>query len=176
MKARSTLAAWATSAALTAVFGLALAQSPATGPKPAAAPRALSNDLPVPPPPKIVGKAWVLMDFASGNVLAGENVDLQVEPASITKVMTSYVIAAEMAGGKVKPTDPVMMSENAWRSGGAGTDGSYSGFEVNKTAPLETMEKGMVVQSGNRSEEHTSELQSPCNLVCRLLLEQKKKS
>ncbi|MGH8078868.1 MAG: D-alanyl-D-alanine carboxypeptidase family protein, partial [Lysobacter sp.] len=67
----------------------------------------------------------------------------------ITKVMTSYVIAAEMAGGKVKETDQVMMSENAWRQGGAGTDGSYSGFEVNKTAPLVQMEKGMVVQSGN---------------------------
>ena len=63
--------------------------------------------------------------------------------------MTSYVVAAEMKAGKVKPTDPVMMSEHAWRSGGAGTDGSYSGFEVNKTAPLADMEKGMVVQSGN---------------------------
>ena len=89
------------------------------------------------------------MDYATGQVLAGENVDTPVEPASITKVMTSYVIAAEMAAGKIKPTDPVMMSEHAWRSGGAGTDGSYSGFEVNKTAPLEQMEKGMVVQSGN---------------------------
>ncbi|MFC0676654.1 D-alanyl-D-alanine carboxypeptidase family protein [Lysobacter korlensis] len=149
MKARSTLAAWAASAALTAVFGLALAQSPAAQPKPADAPRALSDSLPIPPPPKVVGKAWILMDSASGNVLAGENIDMQVEPASITKVMTSYVVAAEMAGGKVKPTDPVMMSENAWREGGAGTDGSYSGFEVNKTAPLEQMEKGMVIQSGN---------------------------
>ncbi|MDQ3206572.1 MAG: D-alanyl-D-alanine carboxypeptidase, partial [Pseudomonadota bacterium] len=43
----------------------------------------------------------------------------------------------------------VMMTENAWRAGGAGTDGSYSGFEVNKTAPLVEMEKGMVIQSGN---------------------------
>jgi D-alanyl-D-alanine carboxypeptidase (penicillin-binding protein 5/6) len=54
-----------------------------------------------------------------------------------------------MAAGKIKPDDPVMMSEHAWREGGAGTDGSYSGFEVNKTAPLVEMEKGMVVQSGN---------------------------
>ena len=136
-------------AALTTfAVGLALAQAPATPPKPAAA-RALSDALPVPPPPKVVGTAWVLMDAASGNVLAGENYDTQLEPASITKVMTSYVIAAEMAGGKVKDSDQVMMSENAWRSGGAGTDGSYSGFEVNKTAPLLQMEKGMVVQSGN---------------------------
>lgn len=149
MKARSTVAAWLASTALTAVFGLALAQSPAAQTPRAAAPRALSDALPVPPPPKITGTAWILMDAASGNVLAGENIDQPLEPASITKVMTSYVIAAEMAGGKVKPTDAVMMSENAWRSGGAGTDGSYSGFEVNKTAPLEQMEKGMVIQSGN---------------------------
>ncbi|WP_374556264.1 D-alanyl-D-alanine carboxypeptidase family protein [Thermomonas sp.] len=131
------------SAALVAGSGLALAQAPAR-------PAALSDDLPVPdaPAPK-VSKAWVVMDYATGQVLAGENVDTPVEPASITKVMTSYVIAAEMAAGKVKPTDPVMMTERAWREGGAATDGSYSGFEVNKTAPLEQMEKGMVVQSGN---------------------------
>ncbi|NEL81196.1 MAG: D-alanyl-D-alanine carboxypeptidase, partial [Xanthomonas perforans] len=70
-------------------------------------------------------------------------------PASITKVMTSYVIAAEVKNGKVKPDDQVMMSERAWREGGAGTDGSYSGFPVNQTARLEDMEKGMAVQSGN---------------------------
>ena len=101
-------------------------------PKPTAAPArqaALSDTLPIPdaPAPK-VSKAWVLMDAATGQVLAGDNVDTQVEPASITKVMTSYVIAAEMAAGKIKPTDPVMMSEHAWREGGAATDGSYSGF------------------------------------------------
>ncbi|HSM11339.1 MAG TPA: D-alanyl-D-alanine carboxypeptidase family protein [Lysobacter sp.] len=132
----------------TFVVGLAFAQAPSAPPKPAEL-RPASDSLPVPPPPAIVGTAWILMDAASGNVLAGENVDQQVAPASITKVMTSYVIASELAGGKVKETDQVMMTENAWRSGGAGTDGSYSGFEVNQTAPLLEMEKGMVVQSGN---------------------------
>ncbi|CAN5588932.1 D-alanyl-D-alanine carboxypeptidase family protein [soil metagenome] len=132
----------------TTAIGLAIAQAPQ--PVPASAPpAALSDALPVPPPPAVVGEAWLLMDYATGQELAGENADQHVEPASITKVLTSYVIAAEMKAGKVKPTDPVMMSENAWRSGGAGTDGSYSGFEVNKTAPLIEMEKGMVVQSGN---------------------------
>lgn len=135
-------------AATTLVAGLALAQAPTT-PQPTTALPPASDALPVPPPPQINAAAWVLMDAASGNILAGENYDKQVEPASITKVMTSYVIAAEIAGGKVKDTDQVMMTENAWRSGGAGTDGSYSGFEVNKTAPLVQMEKGMVVQSGN---------------------------
>ena len=145
MKSRFVLATLATFA-----VGLALAQSPQPAtPQPAAAQPAASDALPVPPPPEVTGTAWVLMDAASGNVLAGENYDQQLEPASITKVMTSYVIAAEMAAGKVSRDDQVMMTENAWRTGGAGTDGSYSGFEVNQSAPLLEMEKGMVVQSGN---------------------------
>lgn len=140
-----------------ATVGIAVAQDPAPTPRPAtptpaaqpgAAP-ALSDDLPTPPPPTITGNAWLVMDYATGQVLAGENVDERVEPASITKVMTSYVIAAELAAGKITVDDQVMMSENAWRKGGAGTDGSYSGFPVNQTARLLDMEIGMVVQSGN---------------------------
>ncbi|HRN62161.1 MAG TPA: D-alanyl-D-alanine carboxypeptidase family protein [Luteimonas sp.] len=149
MKSAAVFHRIAVAALATVAFGLAVAQDapqPAPAPQPAAA---LSDALPTPPPPSVTGSAWLLMDYASGQVLAGENVDQRVEPASITKVLTSYVIAAEMKAGKVKPDDQVMMSENAWRSGGAGTDGSYSGFPVNQTAPLIEMEKGMVVQSGN---------------------------
>ncbi len=133
----------------TAFLGLAVAQT--TQPVTPAPPSAVARgELPIPPAPAPrVSKAWILMDYATGQVLGGENVDVPLEPASITKVMTSYVIASELANGKLKPDDPVMMTENAWRTGGAGTDGSYSGFEVNKTAPLLEMEKGMVVQSGN---------------------------
>ncbi|MFT3763190.1 MAG: D-alanyl-D-alanine carboxypeptidase family protein [Pseudoxanthomonas sp.] len=140
MKFRFALAALATAA-----VGLAVAQTPA--PAPAAATAAAPVE--IPPAPKPAGTAWVLLDYASGQVLAGENYDQRVEPASITKVMTSYVVAAEMKNGKVKPDDKVMLSERAWREGGAGTDGSYSGFAVNQTAPLLDMEKGMAVQSGN---------------------------
>ncbi|RNF82826.1 D-alanyl-D-alanine carboxypeptidase family protein [Montanilutibacter psychrotolerans] len=150
MSTSFTLRAALIAALATVSIGFAVAQTPTPAPQPTpAAARPASDSLPVPPPPSVVGKAWLVMDAASGNVLAGENYDAQLEPASITKVMTSYVIAAELAGGKIKETDQVMMSENAWRQGGAGTDGSYSGFEVNKTAPLIEMEKGMVVQSGN---------------------------
>ena len=132
----------------TSAVGLAMAQTPA--PAPSATPAALSDSLPIPPAPAPKqSTSWVLLDAANGQVLAGENVDEQVAPASITKVMTSYVLAAEMKAGKISRDDQVLMSENAWRTGGAGTDGSYSGFEVNKTARLEDMEKGMVVQSGN---------------------------
>ncbi len=131
-----------------ATASLAFAQTPAPAPVPK--PAALSDNLPIPDAPApATSKAWILMDYSTGQILAGENYDTPVEPASITKVMTSYVIAAEMASGKIKGTDQVMMSENAWRKGGASTEGSYSGFPVNKTAPLIEMEKGMVVQSGN---------------------------
>lgn len=142
MKFRFAIAALATVSA-----GLAFAQAPAPQPAPqAAVPTAA---VAIPPAPKPAGTAWMLMDYTTGQVLAGENYDQRLEPASITKVMTSYVVAAEIKNGKIKATDPVLMSERAWREGGAGTDGSYSGFELNKTAPLEDMEKGMAVQSGN---------------------------
>ena len=154
MKHSAVLRRMVVAALATAAVGFALAQDPAprpATPQPAAAPaaEALSDALPTPPPPAVTGTAWLLMDDASGQILAGQNIDQRVEPASITKVLTSYVIAAEMKAGKVKPDDQVMMTENAWRKGGAGTDGSYSGFPVNQTAPLLQMEKGMVVQSGN---------------------------
>jgi serine-type D-Ala-D-Ala carboxypeptidase (penicillin-binding protein 5/6) len=135
--------AFALAACATVFVGLAVAQAPAP------APAAPAVEMPVPPPPAIVGEAWLLMDHATGQVLAGEDIDARREPASLTKVMTSYVVAAEMDAGKITPDEPVMMSEHAWRTGGAGTDGSYSGFEVNQTAPLIEMEKGMTVQSGN---------------------------
>ena len=149
MKHSAILRRMVVAALATAAVGFALAQDPAPQPATPPAAGALSDAMPTPPPPAVTGTAWVLMDDASGQVLAGENIDQRVEPASITKVLTSYVIAAEMRAGKVKADDQVMMSENAWRKGGAGTDGSYSGFPVNQSAPLLEMEKGMVVQSGN---------------------------
>lgn len=132
----------------TSVVGLALAQTPDLPPSAAATQPPPQVQIP-PAPAPAQSKAWIVMDYASGQVLAGENIHEHLAPASMTKVMTSYVIAAELAAGKVHRDDQVMMSENAWRKGGAGTDGSYSGFPVNQSARLEDMEKGMVVQSGN---------------------------
>ena len=56
------------------------------------------------------------MDYASGQILTGSNEDARVAPASITKVMTSYVVSAELAHGKIHMDDPVVISEHAWRS------------------------------------------------------------
>jgi D-alanyl-D-alanine carboxypeptidase (penicillin-binding protein 5/6) len=138
---------FAVAVAATLAAGLVSAQTPTPQPAPAAAAPAAVPTPPAPAP--AVSKAWVLMDYDTGQVLAGENIHIQLAPASITKVMTSYVVAAELKNGKITRDDQVMMSERAWREGGAGTDGSYSGFPVNQTARLEDMEKGMAIQSGN---------------------------
>ncbi|MDL5367761.1 D-alanyl-D-alanine carboxypeptidase family protein [Xanthomonas sp. NCPPB 2654] len=141
---------FAVAAVATFAVGLVSAQTPGPVPAQPAAAAAAPAAVAIPPAPKpAVSKSWVLMDYATGQVLAGENEHVQVAPASITKVMTSYVVAAELKLGKIKRDDQVMLSERAWREGGAGTDGSYSGFPVNQTARLEDMEKGMAIQSGN---------------------------
>jgi D-alanyl-D-alanine carboxypeptidase (penicillin-binding protein 5/6) len=106
-------------------------------------------EAPVPPPPDVDGKAWVLMDYATGQILASKNPDERVEPASITKIMTDYVVSAELANGKIKMTDPVTISEHAWRGGGAGTDGSTSFLKLNSQVPLKDLLYGMIIQSGN---------------------------
>jgi D-alanyl-D-alanine carboxypeptidase (penicillin-binding protein 5/6) len=101
----------------TAAFGLAFAQGPQPSPQPTAPkPTALSDALPIPPAPAPKSAAaWILIDYATGQVLAGENYDVRREPASITKVMTSYVIAADMAACNVKADYQFMLSEHAWR-------------------------------------------------------------
>src|SRR5690242_10559270 len=140
-----------TFAAAALVVGAAFAQQ--TPPKPSPVPRPTVPEAPVPPPPDVDGKAWVLMDYATGQILASKNPDERVEPASITKIMTDYVVSAELSNGKIKMTDPVTISEHAWRGGGAGTDGSTSFLKLNSQVQLKDLLYGMIIQS--RSEEHT---------------------
>ena len=133
---------------VTLVASVAFAQSPVPRPAPAPAPAAIPVPT-TPAAPKPQARAWILMDHTSGQVLAGENIDQALDPASITKVMTSYVIAAEIAAGRISLEDQVRISENAWRSGGAGTDGSYSALEVKSQVKLDDVLHGLVIQSGN---------------------------
>lgn len=127
----------------------ASAQTPLPVPQPRPAGPAAAGPASVPSPPRVVGTAWLLMDHTSGQVLAGENIHARVEPASITKVMTSYVVAAEIASGRVGRDDQVVVSEHAWRAGGAGTTGSTSFLPVGSRVRLEDLLHGMIVQSGN---------------------------
>jgi D-alanyl-D-alanine carboxypeptidase (penicillin-binding protein 5/6) len=125
-------------------MAIAMAQST---PIPNAAPAA---PVQIPSAPVPTGaSSWLVMDYSNGQVLASQNPDARMEPASITKVMTSYVVAAELKAGKIKSTDQVMISENAWRGGGGGTDGSTSFLPLNSSVGLEELERGMVIQSGN---------------------------
>jgi len=128
------------------LVGAAIAQTP---PRPSPVPRPVVPEAPVPPPPEVDGKSWVLMDYATGQILASKDPDQRLEPASITKIMTDYVISAEVANGKINMTDPVTISENAWRGGGAATDGSTSFLKLNSQVPLKDLLYGMIIQSGN---------------------------
>ncbi|WP_127471052.1 D-alanyl-D-alanine carboxypeptidase family protein [Thiomicrorhabdus aquaedulcis] len=98
----------------------------------------------VPTAPSIAGSAYLLMDFNSGNTLAESNVDARVEPASLTKIMTGFVVINELKNGKMSMDDLVNISEKAWK-----TPGSKMFIEVGKQVPVRDLIKGMVIQSGN---------------------------
>jgi D-alanyl-D-alanine carboxypeptidase (penicillin-binding protein 5/6) len=99
---------------------------------------------PVPAPPQLGAESYLLMDFNSGRVLVENNPDMRVEPASITKLMTAYVVFHELADGKIRLEDTVTISENAWRTGG-----SRMFIEPNMQITVEDLIRGMVIQSGN---------------------------
>jgi D-alanyl-D-alanine carboxypeptidase (penicillin-binding protein 5/6) len=107
-------------------------------PPPAAA------EQPVPAPPQIGAKGFLLVDYHTGSTLAESNATQRLEPASLTKIMTGYTIYRELANGRVHLADQVMISENAWRTGG-----SKMFVEVGKTVGMEDLLKGMIIQSGN---------------------------
>lgn len=99
---------------------------------------------PVPDPPQVPAKGYLLIDFNSGSILAELNADERLEPASLTKIMTGYVVFREIAAGKIALTDQVLVSERAWRTGG-----SKMFIEVGKLVSVQDLLMGMIVQSGN---------------------------
>jgi len=99
---------------------------------------------PIPKPPSTGAKSYIIQDYGSGNVLAEEDSEVSVEPASITKLMTAYVVFSELQAKNIALTDIVTISEKAWR-----TPGSRMFVEVGKTVPVEDLLKGMIIQSGN---------------------------
>ncbi|MEO6696997.1 MAG: D-alanyl-D-alanine carboxypeptidase family protein, partial [Gammaproteobacteria bacterium] len=99
---------------------------------------------PIPAAPSVAARAYVLMDFHSGDTLAENNAGQRMEPASLTKLMTAYTVFKELATGKIKLTDQATISEKAWR-----TEGSRTFVKVNTKVGLEDLLKGMIVQSGN---------------------------
>jgi len=98
----------------------------------------------VPAPPKINAKAFLLMDHHSGRILAKQDIDKRIEPASLTKLMTTYVVLYEIQNGGISLTDEVKISEKAWRM-----KGSRMFVEVNSKVSVKQLMMGMIVQSGN---------------------------
>lgn len=99
---------------------------------------------PVPAAPQLGAKSYFLVDFNSGRILVEHNPDMRVEPASITKLMTAYVVFHGLAEGKVSLQDPVNVSEKAWRTGG-----SRMFIDPSMQVTVEDLIRGMVIQSGN---------------------------
>lgn len=97
--------------------------------------------------PTIEASAYVLMDYNTGEILAQKNADAALPPASLTKMMTSYLIEQRLNDGSLSESEPVRMSENAWCRGSSSQSCMY--VPVNSTAPVIDMLRGIIIQSGN---------------------------
>ena len=97
-----------------------------------------------PQPPQVLGRAWVVADLSSGQVLAAEKPDERFEPASLTKLMTAYLVFAALKEKKLSLEQPVVVSERAWRA-----PGSRMFIEPRRPVTVDELIRGMVVQSGN---------------------------
>lgn len=102
-----------------------------------------------PQPPSIAAKSYVLMDYYSGKIIAENNPELLVAPASLTKMMTSYVASAEIAAGNISLDDEVVISAAAYAQNPVFKGSSLMWLEVGKTVKVEELIKGLIISSGN---------------------------
>jgi len=101
----------------------------------------------IPNAPSIAAKGYLLIDFDSGKVLAENNSEERLEPASLTKMMTSYIIGQEIKSGNLNRDDKVTISENAWSKNFP--DSSKMFIEVGKEVSVDDLNHGIIIQSGN---------------------------
>jgi serine-type D-Ala-D-Ala carboxypeptidase (penicillin-binding protein 5/6) len=104
----------------------------------------LGADVPIPTAPTVDARSYILVDYRTEKTLAGLEPTARMEPASLTKLMTSYIVFQKLAAGELKLTDQVVVSEHAWRS-----EGSRTFIELGKPVSVEFLILGMIVQSGN---------------------------
>lgn len=98
----------------------------------------------VEPPPALAARAWLLIDHHTGQVLAAKDADQKVEPASLTKMMTSYVVSTALRDGRLKRDQVVPVSEKAWKA-----IGSRMFIDPKQTVTVEQLLHGLIIQSGN---------------------------
>ena len=98
----------------------------------------------VPQPPEVAAAAYIIEDAQSGQVLASKGLHDQVEPASLTKLMTAYLSFKALSEGRLKPDQMLTVSDKGWRS-----EGSRMFLDPKKPASVDDLLKGLIVQSGN---------------------------
>jgi D-alanyl-D-alanine carboxypeptidase (penicillin-binding protein 5/6) len=103
----------------------------------------------VPPAPKLPADAYFLMDATTGQVLVDHNGDLALPPASLTKIMTSYVLAEEVEAGRASLDDMITVSRKAWSQNPTFNGSSLMWIEPGKQVSLADLERGIVISSGN---------------------------
>lgn len=107
----------------------------------------LASPVVIPDAPQIAAKGFVLIDYHSGKVLAEKEMNTKLSPASLTKMMTSYVIGQELKRGNISNDDDVTISRNAWAKNFP--DSSKMFIEVGTTVKVRDLNQGIIVQSGN---------------------------
>lgn len=98
----------------------------------------------IPSPPQVAGSSYILMDPLSGRVIMDENSNERLPPASLTKMMTAYIVERELDEGRISLSDMVPISVNAWR-----TEGSRTFVQEGTEVSVENLLKGVIIQSGN---------------------------
>lgn len=110
---------------------------------------AIAEPVIVPAPPSLAADAHILMDTVTGKVLVESNADFPLPPASLTKMMTSYIVTDELERGRLKESDTVLITDDAWRRGGAKSGGSTMFLDPRVRVPVMDLLRGVIVQSGN---------------------------
>ena len=103
----------------------------------------------IPAPPALGATGYILMDADSGQILVEKNSHEQLPPASLTKMMTSYVLSVELAAGRVDKSDMVTISEAAWAQNPVFNGSSLMWIEVGKQVKLADLHRGIIISSGN---------------------------
>lgn len=103
----------------------------------------------IPSPPNLGAKAFLLIDADTGKVLVENNAKLKLPPASLTKMMTSYIVAEEIDAGRLKENDLVRISDDAWRRGGTKSGSSTMFLKPRSEVPVIQLLRGVIIQSGN---------------------------
>jgi D-alanyl-D-alanine carboxypeptidase (penicillin-binding protein 5/6) len=102
-----------------------------------------------PAEPDIAAKAWILIDASTGTVLLERNADERLPPASLAKMMTTYLVSKEISENRLEEDTQVLISDNAWVLGGAKTDGSTMFLSPRTRVPVIDLMHGVIIQSGN---------------------------